>query len=249
MLRLIAGLWLAAAATAAAAGGDTMTLHFRGYAYDLDSGRYLYTEVHEQQVVDGEWVSGSLRFYAPDGTPFGRKTLDFSRDSFLPAYRLDFGSHYSEGIAFRDGGVVMHRRRGQRVASETVRVEGLMTADSGLLRVLRKHFDRLQAGETLKFRIVAPSRMGTYRFRARRAGDLVYEGAPAVLIEVEMDSMLNLLAGPLLFTFEPHERRLLEFRGVTNVQDPATGDAYTVRTVYPETPPADAPKPLPPLVP
>lgn len=248
MLRPIAGLWLAAAATAAAAG-DTMTLHFRGYAYDLDSGRYLYTEVHEQQVVEGEWISGSLRFYAPDGTPFGRKTLDFRRDPFLPEYRLDFGTGYTEALERRDGEIVMLRRRGERVATETVRAEGLLTADSGLLRVLRRHFAQLEAGETLRFRIVAPSRMGTYRFRARRVEDTLFEGMPAVRIQVEMDSMLNLLAGPLLFTFEPRQRRLLEFRGVTNVQDPATGDAYTVRTLYPDTPPADAPKNLPPLAP
>ena len=38
--------------------------------------------------------------------------------------------------------------------------------------------------------------------------------------------MLKLFAGPLSFTFDPESRRLLEFRGTTNVIDPATGQPF-----------------------
>lgn len=222
-------------------------LRFYAYAYDLETDRYLYTEVHEQRVVDGEWISGRTRFYTPDGVEFGRKTLDFAHDPFVPVYRLDFGRDYTEEITAVGAQVTMARRVGARSKSVRVDKTGLWCADSGLLRLLRARFEALQRGETLSFRLAAPSRLGHYRFRARRIEDAPFDGQPAVRIRVEMDSMLNLLAGPLLFTFEPTQRRLLEFRGATNVRDPATGDTYTVRTVYATVPPKGAPATLPPL--
>ena len=47
-------------ATTSVAAADTEILRFYGYAYDLKSNRYLYTEVHEQKVTDNHWVSGSI---------------------------------------------------------------------------------------------------------------------------------------------------------------------------------------------
>jgi hypothetical protein len=45
---LICLLLLIAPATGVAS--DAVTARFYGHAYDLDSGQYLYTEVHEQRL-------------------------------------------------------------------------------------------------------------------------------------------------------------------------------------------------------
>ena len=54
---------------------------------------------------------------------------------------------------------------------------------------------------------------------------------------------MSLLSGPLLFTFDPASRRLLEVRGTTNLLDPATGDPFKVRISYYSARPTDAPAP------
>ncbi len=83
-----------------------------------------------------------------------------------------------------------------------------------------------------------------FDFRARKVGDATFEGRPAVHIRVEPDSLLRWLVDPLDLTYEPVERKLVEYRGLSNIHDEATGKPYNVRIIYPTVPPADAP-PLP----
>jgi hypothetical protein len=228
-------------ACATATGAQDGAARFFGYAYHLDSGRYAFTEVLEQRAANGQWVHGTSVYYLPDGREFGRKTLDFTRDPFLPVYRLQLDSGYAEGISDNGDPIVMGREAGGKARTSTIARDGLTTADSGLPRLLRARLDALGRGEPLAFRVVAPSRLASYRFRARAAGEVEFEGQRAARIQVDMDSMLKLFAGPLFFTFDAGSGRLLEFRGQTNVIDPATGEPFVVRISYFSVPPADAP--------
>lgn len=223
----------------AAGAGDAVRVF--GYAYDLDNDRFLYTEVYEQTLSGGKVVASTVRYVMPDGTEFGRKAVDFSKDEFVPAYRLDLAREgYVEGIGHAPGAYTLTRQRPRGTPeTETIAREGLLAADAGLLHLLQANFDILSAGETLNFRVIAASRLAAYKFRARRIDDTTFEGKPAARVQVEMDSMLKLFAGPLVFTFgEGH--RLLEFRGPTNVRDPATGKDYKVRLAFYSSPPAGA---------
>ena len=122
-----------------------------------------------------------------------------------------------------------------------------MAADSGFHSAIVENFDRLQKGETLKFQFGVAGQLDTYSFRCRKIGDTTFDGKPAIKLAVEPDSLLRLLVDRLDLTYEVSTRYLLEYRGVSNLQDPATGKAYNVRIVYTDKPPADAPAKLPPL--
>jgi hypothetical protein len=234
--------------SASAAGAEDTVVRFYGYAYDLESNEYAFTEILEQRMANGQWVGGSTDYFLPDGREIGRKTLDFSRDPFVPVFRLTLGEGYAEGISDNGDPIVVTRESGGKMKSAKIGKQGLIAADAGMARLLRAHLDSLQRGETLAFRVVAPSRLDAYRFRARRVADAAFEGKPAVRIQVEMDSMLKLVAGPLFFTYDPATLKLLEFRGVTNIRDPKTGEDFRVRISYYSVPPKEAPK-LPPLTP
>lgn len=234
-MRLLAALALLVPASAVTA--QEVTERFHGYAYHLDSGRYAFTEVTERRLAGGTWVGGTTRYFLPDGRALGHKTLDFTQDPFVPVYRLDLAGGYSEGIT--DAGAIVRMIRQTRTA--TVDKSGLITADAGLPRLLRAHFDTLLRGAALQFRVVAPTRLAAYKFRAVRIPDAPFEGRPATRIQVDLDSMLKLFAGPLQFAFDPVTQRLLEFRGTTNVLDPAARQPFVVRIAYFSAPPAGAP--------
>src|SRR5689334_12345007 len=94
--RLLTLLLLAVAVPALA---EERTLRFYGYAYDLKSGKYLYTEVHEQHAEGDRWLGGTIVYLAPDGREMGRKTLSFSNDPYVPLYRLTLAARgYAEAI-------------------------------------------------------------------------------------------------------------------------------------------------------
>ena len=48
-------------------------------------------------------------------------------------------------------------------------------------------------------------------------------------------------APDFVLLYDPQQRRLLEYRGISNLHDPRTREAYSVRIVYPSVPPADVP--------
>jgi hypothetical protein len=246
--------WFAAAVCAGvlsgAAWGDAQVLHFYGYAYDLSSGKYLYTEVYREDVQDGRWLSGHTSYFDADGKYLGEKTLNFAEDPYVPVYTLNLpGVGYSEGIAkvAKDGVDMFKQSSGQDRQTATIPHDLPMAADSGFHSFLYDHMPELLAGKTVKFHFAAAGQLDSYNFRARKTGDTQFEGKPAVLLKVDPDSLLRLLVDPLTLTYDPQTRRLLEYRGISNVINPATGKPYNARIDYYSKPPDDAPKNLPPL--
>jgi hypothetical protein len=244
--RLLMLLLLAAAAPANA---DDQTLRFYGYAYDLKTGKYLYTEVHEQHARGDQWLGGTMTYFDPDGKQIGRKTLDFSKDTHIPLYRLVLsGSGYEEGISAIGNKVEMFKRhaKGEEEERASLGKTAEMAADSGFHTYIREHFAEIMAGKTVSFSLIVAGNLDSYKFRIKRAGDTQFEGQPAVNLRVEPDSLLRFLVDPLELIYEPKQRKLVEYRGISNIHD-ASGKPYTARVDYYSKPPADAPKSLPPL--
>jgi hypothetical protein len=230
----------------AGAAGPEGNQTFRGYAYDLDSGKFLYTEIHKQTISGDRWLGGTIDYYAPDGSQIGHKTLDFSQDPYVPIYTLTLatGGGYMEGITALSADRIEMEKKGyntDKARKASVKRSGAMVADSGFHSFLRDRFADLVAGKTVKFTFVVSGELDTFKFRARRIEDGTFEGKTAVRLKVEPDTLLRLLADPLEIMYEPTQRRMLEYRGVSNLHDPKTFEAYHVRIVYPSAPPPDAP--------
>lgn len=218
---------------------------FYGYAYDLKTGAYLYTEVHEQKIQGDRWIGGNIVYLAPDGSEMGRKTLDFGSNEFIPTFKLSLKHEgYSEGISAVGKTMELFKQssRDAKVERTQITVQPGMAADSGFHTYLRAHFDELMQGKTLEFRFVVAGNLDTFKFRARKVGQAEFEGKPAVKIEAEANSLLRLVAPKLELLYEPRERQLLEYRGISNLHDPKTDEPFQVRIGYYSTPPADAPK-------
>lgn len=224
------------------------THRFYGYAFDLESDAYVYTEVHEQIIEGGVWKRGTIRYFDADNQPMGEKTLEFSSSAYTPVYRLELPyKNYAEGISAVGDRVVMYKEVDGRRSEKTIDNADNLAADSGFHSLLRDRFETLMAGDTVRMRLAVAGNLDSYRFRGRTVGETTFDGKPAVAIKVELDSLLRLLVDDLQLVYEPEERKLLEYRGISNVHDPRTGDPYTVRIVYPDAPPEGAPSPLPPL--
>jgi hypothetical protein len=244
------GLALAMLATGVCAAESTLdgTFRFYGYAYDLETNRYLYTEVHKATIAGGQWQSGTIDYFAPDGRRIGHKDLSFTSDPYIPVYRFELAEQgYVESITRVDARIAMSKSVKGKTSQASIEKKPDMAADSGFHSFLRAHFQDLLAGKTVPFVFVAAGNLDAYKFRAKRIEDTTWEGKKAVRFQVEANSLLRLVAPSLRVTYDPEEMRLLEYRGISNVHDPATGDPYEARIAYYAEPPPDAPNPLPPL--
>jgi hypothetical protein len=233
-----------------AASAAELPLRFYGYAYDLTTNQYLYTEVHDQKTDGDRWLSGTIAYYDTDGKKIGNKTLDFTNDPYVPVYRMELTAPvYMEGITDNHDVVEMVRRAvGSKTEEiEHVRKKKAMAADSGFHMLIRAHFDQLLRGEVVPFMLAVAGNLDSFKFRIKRVNDTRFEDAPAIRLRVEPDSLLSLLVDPLELTYTPQTGKLLEYRGVSNILDPASGKPYNTRISYYSKPPADGPRLLPPL--
>ena len=223
-------------------------MKFHGYAYDLETRRYLYTEVHDQRIDGDRWLGGTVAYVDAAGQLLGRKTLNFTAHPFVPAYRMEqLQGGYMEAVRHEDGGLELVRRARAGAPEETTRIalQAPMAADSGLHMLIRSVFPDLLAGRTVRFHIAVPGSLDSFRFRAVKVADTEFEGRPAVRFRLEPATLLRLLADPLELVYAPEQRKLVEYRGISNVHDPVTGRAYNVHIAYSSKRPSDAPE-LPP---
>lgn len=245
-MRTISTLMTGAAllAGAGAASGDDHEAVFFGYAYDIDSGSYLYTERHQQRLEGQRWVGGRIDYFDADGERLGHKEIDFRANPYVPEYTLSLESGYREGIRDIDGEqATMWRREAGADNEETasLRLRDAMAADSGFHSLIYDNLDAILNGETKRFRMAVAGNLNDYSFRVRSIGETEFEGRPAALLKVDAATLLRLVAPSLELVYDPEDGRLLEYRGLSNVHDPATGKPYEdVRISFFSSPPEDA---------
>ena len=235
---------------AAAAGATQASEAFYGYAYDLASGKYLYTEVHSPVFEGGKEVASTIRYYTPDGKEIGKKTLDYRADAYVPKFRFDLpGEGYAEAITGNGETIDMLKisGKGKEKRKSIPRAEGLNAADSGFNHAVQDNLAKLVKGEAVNFKFAVAGQLDSYRFKISKVGSGVFEGKPAVKLLVQADSLLRYVAPDLNLLYDADAKRLREYKGVSNIHDPASGKAYNARIVYFAKPPEDAPKNLPPL--
>ena len=243
--RAIAALLLAATTMTAQA-----TDSFYGYAYNLDTGKYLYTEVHQPVFEGGREIASTIRYYTPDGKEVGKKTLDYRADAYVPKFRFDLpGEGYAEGITSNGDPIELLKVDGKGKPEKQKRIQrqGFTAADSGFNHAVQDNLGKLAKGETVSFRFAVAGQLDSYRFKVSNVGTGVFEGKPALKLLVQADSLLRFVAPDLHLLYDADSKRLLEYKGVSNIHDLATGKAYNARIAYFTKPPADAPKNLPPL--
>ncbi len=220
-------------ATAAAAEPEGQRL--TGCAYDGDSRRLLYSEVHEQRWENGRNLGGSVTYFDSAGKQIAAKTLDYRNDPFVPIFRFEIpGQDYAEGITDNRDAVVMVRKSRER-GEQTRRVDkkSSIAADGGVVHFVKANFQVLLEGKALSLRLPVAGHLDTYSVRVRHAADIELDRRPAVRFRIEHNSPLALLLDPVEMTYDRETQRMLQYSGTSNMRDPSTGDPYKkVRIAY-----------------
>lgn len=180
-----------------------------GRAKDMDSGRFLYSEHYRCGADD---LRCEVEYRDPQGDVIARKSLDYS------------GSRHAPKVVMRD------LRRDETTVVDMAPREDLVV-DAGFDNFVRSRWDTLAAGDTVRFsfRVVNIDRVLSMKARARGNADCKDE---TLCLGVEVDSFfLGLLTDPIELTYARDTRRLLRFRGVSNLKAP-DGGSQTVDIRY-----------------
>jgi len=215
--------------SSAVAEGGTVE-RYEGVA-ETPSGQFLYRERHEVTEVGGKPERALTVYYDRAGKEIARLSSDFRRSPYAPTYRFkDARSGKQESVEVR-GRSVQVDYGGER-KSLAVPADETLVVGQGLHHFVRLNLARLSR-ETLTVRFAVPSRFDTYTFRVR---PLDPPSPGVVRLRIEIDSwLMRQLAPNLEVDYELATRRLLRYRGVSNVEaSDGSTQKVVIRYSYPK---------------
>lgn len=207
-----------------------------GQAYDKESGELLYTEVHQFRYdANNQPIADEVEYTSPEGVRLGGKSVDFQQSLFVPSFATELSnSGYVEGLRRKGEGLEMYRQKPGEEQAQTNAVDSSRceAADAGFHPYVQANFDTLLKGDPVTFRFCVVSSLRSVKFKAERLEDGEIEGVSTVRIKVSVASLLGLFVDPLILSYNPANKDLIEYIGISNVRDDE-GKAYQIRMRYP----------------
>lgn len=204
---------------------------YEGVATHLD-GSPAYRELHEVTYDEDRVVRAFTRYLNPDGSPRATLESTFPEGPRLPNYSFtDLGTDpgVREGVRCCAPGrtlEVFHQQKSRRLSYSDDWVTG-----QGFHYLAREALPSIARGVEQQIRFVIPSQLDSYSFRIRK-GDASDPSSGSVEVVLEVQNwLLRLFAPSIHATYDIGRRRLLEYRGPSNLLD-QKGDVKTVRIKY-----------------
>lgn len=180
-----------------------------GEARDQRTGALLYIERH---ACGSTPVRCEVVYLDPRGELIARKHLDYHHGDWSPALFLQ---------DFRAGEDI-------EVAAPA---DPSIVVDAGFDNYMRARWQQLSTGEKVAFPFLVAGQEQPFRMVAR---SVVFPGCDAsrLCLEVQPEAWwLRLLLDPIELVYDRSSRRLLLFRGISNIAD-ATGRSHYVEIRY-----------------
>jgi hypothetical protein len=185
-----------------------------GEARDLRSGDLLYKELHS---CEPGGILCSVAYVDDSGAVIAEKTIDYSRDDIAPQLLI---SDY----------------RNQRELVINAAAEAGLVVDAGFDNFIRNNWQTLGDSGTVNFNFLVPGRDKALRMRARQAQSDECETG-TLCLEVGLDNwLLGALTDPILLTYSRDSRRLLRYRGISNLaSNDGQSQMVDIRYIYSAT--------------
>ncbi len=215
---------------------ENTKIKFSGTATDLESGKLLYRDFHEEIWENGKHVRSLVLYKDPEGNIFAKKKISFAKNRTLPDIQLDDDRDgYLEGGTYQEGTSVKlyFRRMGADPIQEKIIDAGNLSAlDGGFDYFVINHWDELVSGKKIKFALLVPVERDKFQFSLEKIKEGEYKGKPALFLRMKIDNaILSVFVKPIDLVYDIGSKRIMEFRGTSNIND-EKGKSYKVKIVY-----------------
>lgn len=202
-------LWRPVLLVTAMLGVNANAMNVVGEAYDVDNGELRYREIHQCSAGGDRCV---VEYEDPAGELIARKIVDYQSSLHSPSLQ------------------VQDLRQGTTVSIEGDSREAVVI-DAGFDHYVRLRWDDLVSGTTVRFPFLVVGREKPLKMTASK---MEPEACPEerMCFKVALDNWLlgNLLT-PIRLEYDADSRRLLQFKGVSNIRD-VDGKSQMVRIDY-----------------
>ncbi len=212
-------------------------LRQEGRAFDAGSGRLLYRETHWLQGTP-QAPSRLVLYRCADGRAFARKAVTAQGDPQAPDFVLDDARDgYQEGVRGGSSARTVYVRENAQAPtfSHAITVPQGTVVDAGFDAAVRRHWDALQAGRSVAFQFLLPSRQRLVPLTLQRTGAVTWQGQPAERLQMKLDAWFGFAVPAVSLVYARADQRLLQFTGTGNVRD-GNGKYPQVRIEFPAPP-------------
>ncbi len=187
------------------------------------AGTVAYREVHWQQGA-GEGAQRLVQYLCPDGQPFARKEMPATAQPLARGYALQDRRSGQLAQVRVDGdrvGIDWKEDAKARPQLHRIALPANAVVDAGFDAAVRAHWQALLQGGPLRLPFLVPGRGRFYPVTVVHQGPVRWQGQAAQAFEVRLDTWYGSLAPRLSLVYADVDRRLLEFRGTSNLLDAA----------------------------
>ncbi len=235
MITLLIPLSLVLGIPGVPATGAKPSAVYEGIALDKKTGLPLYKEQHEEIVENDKCVGLSTIYRDMRNTTIAKRTVSFRDKETIPNFRTeDMRDGYLEGARVSGDSVHLYWRRNLRseLNEKTLLIPEPAVVDAGFNNFVKLHWDELLEGSTLHFNFGAPVALDYYPFRIFKKSETMVQGRGRVEMQCDIDNFLvRLFVKPIILTYDVETRRLVEYQGISNIND-SLGKSHVVTIHY-----------------
>ena len=200
----------------------------RGEARDIKTGQLLYIEQHRRDGVDHR-----VDYFLPDGKLIVTNRQNFQYSPFVPTVeQTDLRDNERSGLLRKNNDWVLFNNEER----ETIEHDDPLVASSGFDSFIRQNWSALAAGKKIDFDFAVPQSLLVAPLRLTpidcKKADISRVAAVALCLEVTPSSLFfSFFFDPIEVAYDRNDKRLLAYRGLTNLKD-ADGDTYEAEIFY-----------------
>ncbi len=212
-----------------------------GVARDPATQAELYREQHWVRSEGARTIERLVLYRCADGTPFGRKRVDYRVSPVAPDFHFEDGrTGYVEGLLRRGTVPTVFVRSLPGVAERVAALPSpRLVADAGFDEFIRRQWQPLVAGQPVALDFAVPSRLESIGFTAKRVGSARVGDEEAWIFRLRLGGLLGYVVPSIDVFYGQASRRLLRFQGLSNLRNDAGESPLNARIDFP-TPPRGA---------
>ena len=214
---------------------SAQTLKIRGYAYDLKSGKYLYSERHKEVYKKGNHAYSDVYYVDPKGKTIAYKRITFTKSKTAPDYKL---TDYRIGLieSARKAGsfikTVSRLGKGKETKTKRFKKPRSLIVDGGFDHFIRQNWGRLQTGKKVPVNFAVASRGDFFGFYVQKARTGKLYGKKVTYFKMVIDNwILRMLSKPIVVAYYDDFKRLALYKGQSNIND-VNGENYKTKIVF-----------------
>lgn len=217
------------------------SLTYNGVASDLESDEIYFTEHHEEYLSDTQSTElTEIEYRNPAGKMIVKKRIDYSRNHFCPDFmQEDVRDGYIEGanVTGEEIELIYRKNKKKNIQRKKIKIPSPAVIDGGFNYFLKSHWNELMKGEQIRLNFAVPSQLTYYSFRVFKIREETVNQKKIIVFKMEPDALLlRMLVAPILLTYNLETRRLMQYQGITTIND-ASGKSFKAKIIYPITGP------------